>query len=66
MLSMLFWAVGMVLHAGEAVTGLEYGYRVLVHLVAFAVLGGTLLGSIKLIELVDAGRGRSGGPDDDR
>ena len=50
--SLLISTLIVVLHAGEAVTLVEYLFRVLVYLLAFGGIGVTIFWGVRIIEIV--------------
>jgi len=50
--SLLISTLIVVLHTGEAVTLVEYLFRVLVYLLAFAGIGVTIFWGVRVIEIV--------------
>ena len=55
----------VVLHTGHAVTLVEYLFRVLVYLLAFAGIGVTVFSSLRVIGIVRSELGRRGRVTDD-
>lgn len=64
MFSLVASTVPVVLHTGQAVTLVEYLFRVLVYLLAFTGIGVTVFSGLRAVEIVQSGIGRRGRTDD--
>lgn len=64
MSSLMISAFFVVLHTVQAVTLVEYLFRVLVYLLAFTGIGVTIFGGFRVIEIVQSEISRRGGIND--